>query len=199
MADITLRDVTVRFDTVVAVDGATLRIDEGEFMVLVRASGCGKTTTLRAIAGLEQLVGGDIVLGAECVLSATHGIDLAPAKRRAGMVFQNYALYPYMTVAENVAFPLPTRRWPREQIPLAIDEALATVDLVGLGERRPVELSGGQRQRVAIERALVSKRDVLLFDESLSNVDATLRANLRADLKRLHCRIGATTCMSPTI
>jgi multiple sugar transport system ATP-binding protein len=193
MQDITLRDVTVRYDAVEALAGASLYIERGEFMVLVGASGCGKTTALRAIAGLEQPLEGEIALGPEYVFSAARGIDLAPATRNVGMVFQNYALYPHMTVAENVSFPLRTRRWPKPQIPALLEAVLATVELTGLGDRKPQELSGGQRQRVAIARALVSKPDVLLFDEPLSNVDAMLRASLRADLKRLHRRISATT------
>ena len=193
MADITVHHVTVHYGEVVATHGVTLQVEEGEFLVVVGASGCGKTTMLRAIAGLEQPLAGEIRIGGELVFSEPRQIDVAPARRRVGMVFQSYALYPHMTVAQNVAFPLRTRRVGRGRIGTAVRQALDVVELTGLEQRYPRELSGGQQQRVAIARALVRQPHVLLLDEPLSNVDPKLRAQLRTELKHLHHRIGSTT------
>ncbi len=193
VADITVRHVTVHYGDVVATHGVTLQVEEGEFLVVVGASGCGKTTMLRAIAGLEQPLTGEIQIGGELVFSEPRQIDVAPARRRVGMVFQSYALYPHMTVAQNVAFPLRTRRVGRARIGRAVRQALEIVELIGLEQRYPRELSGGQQQRVAIARALVRRPHVLLLDEPLSNVDPKLRAQLRTELKQLHRRIGSTT------
>ena len=193
MTEITISDVSLHYGPIVALRGVTLRVEAGEFLVLVGASGSGKTSVLRAVAGLEQPVAGDIILGSRSVFSATHQIDVPPAKRGVGMVFQSHALYPHMTVGQNVGFPLRTRRWPKPRQAPAVAAALETVDLAGFEERLPRELSGGQRQRVALARALISEPSVLLFDEPLSSVDAKLRVSLRADLKRLHRRTGATT------
>ena len=193
MPSITVRDLTVRYDQVLAVDNLALHVEEGEFMVLLGASGSGKTSTLRAIAGLERPVDGEILFGHRCMFSAAAAVDLPPARRGVGMVFQNYALYPHMTTVANVAFPLKTQRLPREKIALAVEQALALVDLTGLEQRYPRQLSGGQQQRVALARMLVGQPEVLLFDEPLSNVDAKLRVALRTDLKRLQRRIGATS------
>ena len=193
MTEVTISDVTLCYGPVTALRGFTLLVEPGEFMVLVGASGSGKTSVLRAIAGLEQPVAGDIVLGSRSVFSSTHQIDVPPAKRGVGMVFQSHALYPHMTVAQNVGFPLSTRHWPKPRQSPAIAAALETVELAGFEERLPRELSGGQRQRVALARALISQPSLLLFDEPLSSVDAKLRVSLRADLKRLQRRIGATS------
>ena len=193
MADITVHHVTVQYGDVIATHGVTLHVEAGEFLVVVGASGCGKTTTLRAIAGLEQPVLGEILIGGEPVFSEPRQIDVAPAKRRVGMVFQSYALYPHMTVAQNISFPLHVRRVGRGAIGTAVRQALDVVELIGLEQRYPKELSGGQQQRVAIARALVKQPQVLLLDEPLSNVDPKLRVQLRTELKRLHRRIGATT------
>ena len=193
MPSITVHDLTIRYDQVLAVNNLTLHVEEGEFMVLLGASGSGKTTTLRAIAGLERPAEGEIVFGDRCMFSAPRAVDLPPARRGVGMVFQNYALYPHMTVMQNVAFPLKTQRVAREKIALAVEQALALVDLTGLEQRYPRQLSGGQQQRVALARMLVGQPEVLLFDEPLSNVDAKLRGSLRTELKRLHRRIGATS------
>ena len=193
MTEITISDISVRYGPIIALRGFTLRVEPGEFMVLVGGSGCGKTSTLRAVAGLEQPVAGDIAFGSRSVFSATHQIDVSPAKRGVGMVFQSYALYPHMTVAQNIGFPLRTRGWRTARRAPAVAAALETVELSGFEHRVPRELSGGQRQRVALARALVSEPSVLLFDEPLSSVDAKLRVSLRADLKRLHRRIGATS------
>ena len=193
MPSITVRDLTIRYDQVLAVNSLALHVEEGEFMVLLGASGSGKTSTLRAIAGLERPADGEILFGDRCMFSALLAVDLPPARRGVGMVFQNYALYPHMTTMENVAFPLKTQRVPREKIALAVEQALALVDLTGLERRYPRQLSGGQQQRVALARMLVGQPEVLLFDEPLSNVDAKLRVALRTDLKRLHRKIGATS------
>ena len=193
MPSITVRDLTIRYDQVLAVDNLALHVEEGEFMVLLGASGSGKTSTLRAIAGLEPPAAGEILFGDRCMFSAAAGVDLPPARRGVGMVFQNYALYPHMTCLDNAAFPLKAQRLPREKIALAVEQALALVDLTGLEQRYPRQLSGGQQQRVALARMLVGRPEVLLFDEPLSNVDAKLRVALRADLKRLQRRIGATS------
>ena len=193
MPSITVRDLTIRYDQVLAVNNLALHVEEGEFVVLLGASGSGKTSTLRAIAGLEPPVDGEITFGDHCMFSAPLAVDVPPARRGVGMVFQNYALYPHMTTMENVAFPLKTKRLPRERIALAVEQALALVDLTGLEERYPRQLSGGEQQRVALARMLVGQPEVLLFDEPLSNVDAKLRVALRTDLKRLHRRIGATS------
>ena len=193
MPSITVRDLTIRYDQVQAVNNLALHVEEGEFMVLLGASGSGKTSTLRAIAGLERPADGEITFGDHCMFSAALAVDVPPARRGVGMVFQNYALYPHMTAMQNVAFPLKTQRLPRERIALAVEQALALVDLTGLEERYPRQLSGGQQQRVALARMLVGQPEVLLFDEPLSNVDAKLRVALRTDLKRLQRRIGATS------
>ena len=193
MPSITVRDLTIRYDQVLAVNNLALHVDEGEFMVLLGASGSGKTSTLRAIAGLERPSDGEVAFGDRCMFSAPLAVDVPPARRGVGMVFQNYALYPHMTAMENVAFPLKTQRAPRAKIALAVEQALALVDLTGLEQRYPRQLSGGQQQRVALARMLVGQPEVLLFDEPLSNVDAKLRVALRTDLKRLHRRIGATS------
>ena len=193
MADITVRHVTVHYGDFAATHGVTLHVEEGEFLVVVGASGCGKTTMLRAIAGLEQPVAGEIEIGGEAVFSEPRQIDVAPARRRVGMVFQSYALYPHMTVEQNVAFPLRTQRVGRGRIGRAVRQALDVVELAGMERRYPRELSGGQQQRVAIARALVRQPHVLLLDEPLSNVDPKLRAQLRTELKQLHRRIGSTT------
>ena len=193
MPSITVRDLSIRYDQVLAVNNVALHVEEGEFMVLLGASGSGKTSTLRAIAGLERPADGEITFGERCMFSAPLAVDVPPARRGVGMVFQNYALYPHMTAMQNVAFPLKTQRMARERITLAVEQALALVDLTGLEDRYPRQLSGGQQQRVALARMLVGQPEVLLFDEPLSNVDAKLRVALRADLKRLQRRIGATS------
>jgi multiple sugar transport system ATP-binding protein len=171
---------------VTAVKGISLEIAEGEFMVLVGPSGCGKSTTLRMIAGLEEISGGSIAIGGRVVN------DVPPKDRDIAMVFQNYALYPHMTVYENMAFGLKLRRMPRAEIDARVREAAAMLGLEGLLERQPKALSGGQRQRVALGRAIVRKPKVFLFDEPLSNLDAKMRVQMRAEIARLHARLGVT-------
>jgi multiple sugar transport system ATP-binding protein len=169
-----------------AVDRLSLHIDDGEFLVLVGPSGCGKSTVLRMVAGLEEVSEGRIRIGSRVVN------DVAPKDRDIAMVFQNYALYPHMTVRENMAFGLKRRRTPEAEVKRKVDGA---AEILGLGrylDRRPRELSGGERQRVALGRAMVRDPQVFLFDEPLSNLDAKLRVQMRAEIKRLHQRVAAT-------
>jgi len=173
-------------DGVRAVKGINLRIEPGEFMVLVGPSGCGKSTTLRLIAGLEEISGGTIAIDGRVVNR------ILPKDRDIAMVFQNYALYPHMTVYENMAFGLTLRKFPRIEIEGRVREAAALLGLTDHLARKPKTLSGGQRQRVAVGRALVRKPKVFLFDEPLSNLDAQMRVSMRTEISRLHARLGAT-------
>ncbi|HKS33725.1 MAG TPA: ATP-binding cassette domain-containing protein, partial [Enterobacteriaceae bacterium] len=163
-----------------AVHGIDLKIAEGEFMVIVGPSGCAKSTTLRMLAGLENISGGEVRIGEKVVN------NLAPKDRGIAMVFQNYALYPHMTVRENLAFGLKLSKLPKDQIEQQVDEAAKILELEDLLERLPRQLSGGQAQRVAVGRAIVKKPDVFLFDEPLSNLDAKLRASMRIRISDLH-------------
>src|SRR5205085_9412878 len=187
MADVTLRKVVKRYDDVEAVRGIDLDISDHEFIVLVGPSGCGKSTTLRMIAGLEDITDGDIMIGGDVVN------DVPPKDRDIAMVFQNYALYPHMTVYKNMAFGLKLRGFPKAQIEQRVQEAAKILDIEHLLERKPKQLSGGQRQRVAVGRAIVREPAAFLFDEPLSNLDAKLRVTTRAELKRLHQRLKTTT------
>src|SRR5919109_422340 len=188
MASIELQSVEKTFPNGVrAVDGVDLTIRDGEFMVLVGPSGCGKTTLLRCIAGLEEVTDGSIVIGERDVT------DVDPKRRDIAMVFQNYALYPHMTVRKNLAFGLRVRRTPRPDIAARIFETARLLGLEELMDRRPLALSGGQRQRVAMGRAIARRPRVYLMDEPLSNLDAKLRVRVRADLAQLHSQLGVTT------
>jgi ABC-type sugar transport system ATPase subunit len=187
MPAVALRDLTKTFDDQApALDRVTLEVAEREFLVLLGPSGCGKTTVLRCIAGLEQPTAGDILIGDVRVN------DLAPKDRDVAMVFQNYALYPHLTVGENIAFPLRMRGAPKQEIARRVGEAAAVLGLATLLGRKPAQLSGGERQRTALGRAIVRQPKVFLFDEPLSNLDAKLRAEMRAELVALHRRLGAT-------
>jgi multiple sugar transport system ATP-binding protein len=170
-----------------AVDRLDLRIADGEFMVLVGPSGCGKTTALRMVAGLEDISDGDIRIGGRVVN------DLTPKRRDIAMVFQSYALYPHLSVFANIAFPLRLARMPKEEIELRVTDAARTLDLVPYLKRKPRALSGGQRQRVAMGRAIVREPAVFLMDEPLSNLDAKLRVQMRADIKTLQSKLDVTT------
>jgi multiple sugar transport system ATP-binding protein len=187
MSEVKLRELWKTYDGGVdAVRNVNLDIADGEFLVLVGPSGCGKSTTLRMIAGLEEISRGQIMIGSRLVN------DVPPKNRDIAMVFQNYALYPHMTVYDNMAFGLKLRKFKTTEIQQRVREA---ADLLGIGDlldRRPKALSGGQRQRVAVGRAIVRKPEVFLFDEPLSNLDAKMRVQMRAEISRLHRRLGAT-------
>src|SRR5467141_1659571 len=170
-----------------AVDELSLNIADGEFMVLVGPSGCGKSTALRSIAGLEEITAGTITIGDRVVN------DLPPKDRDIAMVFQNYALYPHMTVEQNLAFGLQLRKTPKDEIKRRVDEAAKMLGLEPYLKRKPAALSGGQRQRVAMGRAIVREPQAFLMDEPLSNLDAKLRVSMRASLAQLHARLGVTT------
>ncbi|MBN1239444.1 MAG: ABC transporter ATP-binding protein [Gammaproteobacteria bacterium] len=187
MAAIAFEEVSKRFGTVTVLDRLDLRIEEGEFFTFVGPSGCGKSTTLTLIAGLERPSAGTIRFDGQPV---NH---LAPRDRDVAMVFQSYALYPHMSVAENIGFPLKLRGTSGRDIETAVAEVAARLGIEALLARRPRELSGGQRQRVALGRALVRRPRVFLLDEPLSNLDARLRLEMRAELKRLHGEYGITT------
>ncbi|CAH1653935.1 ABC transporter ATP-binding protein [Chelatococcus asaccharovorans] len=186
MAELTLKNVVKRYGNIEIVHGISLDIKDGEFVVLVGPSGCGKSTTLRMIAGLESLSAGTISIGDRVVNT------LEPKDRNIAMVFQNYALYPHMTVFRNIAFGLHAAKLPKDAIDKKVREAAKLLGLSELLERRPNELSGGQRQRVAMGRAIVRDPTVFLFDEPLSNLDAQLRGQMRTEIKRLHQSIGTT-------
>ena len=181
-----LRGVVKRFDRMTAVDRVSLDVRPGEFCVLLGPSGCGKSTLLRLIAGLEVVTAGEILIGGVRVN------DLEPGERDVAMVFQQYALYPHLTVYNNLAFPLRARRMPRREIDARVREVAALLQIDALLDRRPRALSGGQQQRVAIGRSIVRRPKLFLFDEPLSNLDAQLRLTMRAELARLHRRLGTT-------
>jgi putative spermidine/putrescine transport system ATP-binding protein/spermidine/putrescine transport system ATP-binding protein len=187
MSAVTLRNIVKRFGTFTAVHRTTLEIPEGAFVTLLGPSGCGKTTNLRMIAGLLDPTEGEILIGGKRVN------DVPIHKRNLGLVFQNYALFPHKTVAENVAFGLKYRNVPKSEIPAKVQAALELVQLPHVGDRYPKELSGGQQQRIALARAIVIEPDVLLLDEPLSALDANLREDMRVELKRIQERIGVTT------
>jgi multiple sugar transport system ATP-binding protein len=186
MAQVNLENVWKQFDSVVAVRDVSLTINDKEFVVLVGPSGCGKSTTLRMVAGLEEITKGTIKIGERVVN------DVPPKDRDIAMVFQNYALYPHMSVYDNMAFGLKLRKFPKAEIQQRVQEAAVLLGIQELLQRKPRALSGGQRQRVAVGRAIVRKPQVFLFDEPLSNLDAKLRVAMRAELKKLHDRLQAT-------
>ncbi|MPZ37932.1 MAG: ATP-binding cassette domain-containing protein [Rhizobiales bacterium] len=190
MAGVTFDNVSKRFGETRAVEGASLEIADGEFFALLGPSGCGKTTLLRLVAGFEIPDDGIVKLGD--VLVGRPGWALPPEKRRIGMVFQSYALWPHMSVAENVAFALRVRRVKEEERVRRVSEALEMVGLAGMAERRPHELSGGQRQRVALARCLAMRPDVVLLDEPLANLDVHLRETMQMEFARFHKELGTT-------
>jgi len=188
MAQVILKNVDKVYEgNVKVVDHFNLEIKDGEFIVLVGPSGCGKSTTLRMIAGLEEVTAGDILIGGEVVN------DVPPKDRDIAMVFQSYALYPHMSVYENMAFALKLRKLSRKEIDTRVQRAASILGIVELLDRKPRALSGGQRQRVALGRAIVRDPQCFLFDEPLSNLDAKLRVGMRAEIKQLHLRLGSTT------
>ncbi len=186
MAQVTLSNVFKTFDKTEVVHGIDLQVEHNEFLVLVGPSGCGKSTTLRMIAGLESITSGEISIGDRRVN------DLPPKDRDIAMVFQNYALYPHMTVFENMSFGLKLRKYSKEDIRTRVHEGADILNIRDLLERRPKQLSGGQRQRVAMGRAIVRHPQVFLFDEPLSNLDAKLRVQMRTEIKKLHQKVQTT-------
>lgn len=187
MASLSLKSIYKKYaGNVVAVSDFNLDIEDKEFIILVGPSGCGKSTTLRMIAGLEEISEGELYIGDRLVN------DVAPKDRDIAMVFQNYALYPHMTVFENMAFGLKLRKTPKDEIKKRVEEAARVLDIAHLLDRKPKALSGGQRQRVALGRAIVREPQVFLLDEPLSNLDAKLRAQMRTELSKLHLKLGTT-------
>ena len=188
MATIEMTNIVKKYgDGFPAVNDVRIDVADGEFLILVGPSGCGKSTLLRMIVGLEDISGGDMVIGGKRVN------DLAPRDRNLSMVFQNYALYPHLSVYENIAFPLRLQKRPEKEIDEKVREASKTLDLDEHLERKPANLSGGQRQRVAMGRAIVRQADAFLFDEPLSNLDAKLRGQMRTEIARLQKKLGITT------
>ncbi len=188
MAEIVLDHVTKSYaNGAVAVQDLSLTINDGEFLILVGPSGCGKSTTLNMIAGLEDISSGELRIGGERVN------DKQPKDRDIAMVFQSYALYPHMTVRQNIAFPLTLAKLPKAEIAAKVEETAKILDLTALLDRRPAQLSGGQRQRVAMGRAIVRSPKAFLMDEPLSNLDAKLRVQMRTEIARLQSRLGTTT------
>ena len=187
MAEVVLKEVTKKFGDLIAVNRINLKVEDGEFVVLVGPSGCGKTTTLRMIAGLEEVTEGEIYIGDRLVN------DVPPKDRDIAMVFQNYALYPHMNVYNNMAFGLRLRKMPKAEIDRRVRQAAEMLGIIDKLKSKPRELSGGQRQRVALGRAIVRNPKVFLFDEPLSNLDAKLRVQMRAELQELHQELKTTT------
>ena len=192
MPKIVLTHVTKQWGKFIGVNDLNLEIEDGSFVTLLGSSGCGKTTTLRMIAGLETPTRGEIRFDDKIVFSSDKNINVPPAKREVGFLFQNYALWPHMTVTQNIAFGLETLKWKKSDISARVQEMLKTMRIEQFADRYPAELSGGQQQRVAIARTLAPKPRVLFMDEPLSNLDAKLRGEMRTELKRLHRDTGST-------
>ncbi|WP_295805843.1 sn-glycerol-3-phosphate ABC transporter ATP-binding protein UgpC [uncultured Nitratireductor sp.] len=186
MADLKLTDISKRYGTLMVIEKLSLAIDDGEFVVLVGPSGCGKSTLLRMIAGLEPITGGDLIIG------GARANDIPPQKRDTSMVFQSYALFPHMSVRDNISFGPRVRGEPKDETERRIRRAAEILNLDGYLDRKPGQLSGGQRQRVAMGRAIVRDPKVFLFDEPLSNLDAKLRIQMRTEIKALHQKLGTT-------
>ena len=192
MPSLTIENLSKHFDEVRAVDDLDLEVEEGEMLTLLGPSGCGKTTTLRCIAGLERPTAGRIILGEGVVTDIDGGVFVLPEKREMGMVFQSYAVWPHMTLFENVAYPLRARGMPRGDISEKVMNTLKLVQLDGMEHRYSTQISGGQQQRVALARSLVSEPSLLLFDEPLSNLDANLRVQMRLEIRELQERLNFT-------
>lgn len=191
--DVIINNLTKTFGEVVAVDKVSFTIEAGKFFTLLGPSGCGKSTTLRCIAGLEDPDKGQIIFGEKSLYDSEKSIKTKPEDRNIGMVFQSYAVWPHMTVFNNVAYPLRIKKYSHNEINEMVEAALSFVELADYGTRYPSQLSGGQQQRVALARAIVGKTNVLLFDEPLSNLDAVLREKMRFDIARWQKELGITT------
>lgn len=191
MADLAITSVKKSYDGKPVLHGVDIAIPDGHFVVIVGPSGCGKSTLLRMIAGLEDITSGEISIG------GTVMNDVEPSDRGCAMVFQNYALYPHMTVRQNIAYPLRIAKLPQAERDKRVEHAAKILNLTDYLDRRPAQLSGGQRQRVAMGRAIVREPDVFLFDEPLSNLDALLRVQMRIEIKKLHKRLKATSIFVP--
>lgn len=192
MPEILLKDISKMYGPSAAVDHLNLSIDDRAFITLLGPSGCGKTTTLRMIAGLETPTSGEITIDGKVVFSSEKGINVAPEKRGVGFLFQNYALWPHMTVYQNITFGLENLKWDKAKIKARAEELMDMLKIKEYGDRYPSELSGGQQQRVAIARTLSTGPRILLMDEPLSNLDAKLRMEMRSELKRLHMETDST-------
>src|SRR5512136_3035129 len=192
-ATIIIKNLTKRFGNVIAVNDVNLTIEPGAFLTLLGPSGCGKTTLLRCVAGLEDPDGGEIYIGDKLVFSHRQGISLPAGQRNLGLVFQNYALWPHMTVYKNMTFALEIQKMSTAEMDQRVKDSLAEVQMEGYADRYPREMSGGQQQRIALARMLAYRPKVFLMDEPLSNLDARLRMDMRVELKRLHHVAGATT------
>ena len=194
MPQIELAHLTKRYNAThpPAVNDVSMQIEDGDFMCILGPSGCGKTTILRMIAGLESLTDGELSVGGRIMDSVVKGQFVSSEKRGIGLVFQSYALWPHMTVADNIEFGLKIQKLPREQRKARVSEMIATLRIDGLEKRYPAQLSGGQQQRVALARTLATSPGILLLDEPLSNLDAALRLSMRAELSRLHREFGTT-------
>ena len=190
---IQIRNLVKSFGAFTAVKGVNISVPAGSFLVLVGPSGCGKSTLLRMLAGLESPSEGEIAFVGRTVSSGAGGVIADAGRRNAGLVFQSYALWPHMTVAGNIAWPLKVAKWPREKREARVKEVLALLGIAALAERYPAEISGGQQQRVAIARTIAPEPSILLFDEPLSNLDAKLRIEMRSELMRIHRATGATS------
>ncbi|MBI9102322.1 MAG: ABC transporter ATP-binding protein [Spirochaetales bacterium] len=193
MSFVEVSNLTKRWGDVTAVDNVSFSIDEGSFLTLLGPSGCGKTTILRMIAGLETPTQGEIRIGENIVFSTEKGINLPARERKLGLVFQSYALWPHMTVFENIAYGLRVKKMTEKNIKAKVAEALDYMKLYNMAERYPQEMSGGQQQRVALARMLASEPALFLMDEPLSNLDAKLRMEMRAEIKNIHAYVKATT------
>jgi ABC-type sugar transport system ATPase subunit len=191
--NIIIKNLTKKFGQTAAVNNVTLTIEPGSFLTLLGPSGCGKTTLLRCIAGLEEPDEGEIFIGDKLVFSSRQGISLPAGQRNLGLVFQNYALWPHMTVYKNMTFALEIQKLSKDEMDQRVKESLAEVQMTGFADRYPREMSGGQQQRIALARMLAYRPKVFLMDEPLSNLDARLRMDMRSELKRLHHVAGATT------
>jgi len=193
MSFVEVKNLTKKFGDVTAVDDVSFSMKEGSFLTLLGPSGCGKTTILRMIAGLETPTAGEISIGDRIVFSSEKGINLPARERKLGLVFQSYALWPHMTVFENIAYGLKVKKMKSREIKKKVTEALEYMKLYDMAERYPQEMSGGQQQRVALARMLASEPSIFLMDEPLSNLDAKLRVEMRAEIKNIHAQVAATT------